>query len=157
MLNNKGITPIIAIVLLLMITVAVAGTVSFWLSSVQSGAQSEIEESTDVITTTTQQALTISFKSCNESGDSVTVVVRNAGTKRIESGQAELVVKDEDGIEDLAYSTVDTFASLDVDENQEVVWNSFTPGSFDLVDEVKYQLVVTVPGGAKAEVICTAS
>jgi len=35
-MNNKGITPIVAIILLLMITVVIAGVISFWLSSISS-------------------------------------------------------------------------------------------------------------------------
>jgi flagellin-like protein len=155
MLNKKGITPIIAIVLLLMITVAVAGTVSFWLTSVQRGAQSEIEDATGIITEQTQQTITIEFRTCDATNDEVIAVIRNGGTRRIDSGEAVLVVKNEDGSQDLAHSTY-SMSSIDRDLTEEATWDSFTPGTFDITADTVYQLVVTVPGGANDEITCLA-
>ena len=43
-MNKKGITPVIAIVLLLMLAVASVGIVSYWLSSTQRQAQTGMSE-----------------------------------------------------------------------------------------------------------------
>jgi len=159
MLNRKGITPIIAIVLLLMITVAVAGTVSFWLSSVQKGAQGEIEQSTEIITSQTQQAITISFIRCEESTNTISIVVKNAGTRPIEEGPVELTVSDQDGIENLAYGTTDSpWTTLEVDLTESVDFDgaNLSP-AFTLVDDTSYQLRIAVPGGATTSIVCTAA
>ena len=160
MLNKKGITPIIAIVLLLMITVAVAGTVSFWLGSVQEGAQSEIEDSTDIITSQTQQGVSIQFVTCDATNDLVTIVVRNSGTRPIETGDVALSISDEDGITNLGYATETApwATRLDVDDSATISDIDVGAGEVpvDMVAETNYQLSVTVPVGASAGKVCTA-
>jgi flagellin-like protein len=159
MINKKGVTPIISIVLLLMITVAVAGTVSFWLGSVQEGAQSEIEDSTDIITSQTQQSVTVQFVTCDTVLNEVTVVIRNSGTRPIEPGEVSLTVSDEDGITNKGYVSMVApwVARLDVDESETIVFDldSGTP-VFIMLSDDNYQLSVTVPGGASAGKVCTA-
>ncbi|MBR9678701.1 MAG: hypothetical protein GON13_00350 [Nanoarchaeota archaeon] len=161
MLNKKGVTPIISIVLLLMITVAVAGTVSFWLGSVQEGAQSEIEDSTDIITSQTQQGISIQFVTCDATNDLVTVVIRNSGTRPIESGDVALTISDEDGITNLGYATDATpwATRLNVDESEtitDIIVNGGNDVEVDLIADTNYQLSITVPGGASAGKVCTA-
>ena len=161
MINKKGVTPIISIVLLLMITVAVAGTVSFWLGSVQEGAQSEIEDSTDIITSQTQQSVTVQFVTC-EAGDLITLVIRNSGTRPIDAGDVALSISDEDGASNLGYTTATNGlpSILAVDDSvtiEDIDVNSGAAGSVDvdLQAGTNYQLSVTVPGGASAGKVCT--
>ena len=159
MINKKGVTPIISIVLLLMITVAVAGTVSFWLGSVQEGAQSEIEDSTDIITSQTQQSVTVQFVTCDTVLNAVTVVIRNSGTRPIEPGEVSLTVSDENGMTNLGYviDALTLAARLDVDESITITFDlDLGEVIATLASDTNYQLSVSVPGGASAGKVCTA-
>ena len=166
-MNSKGITPIIAIVLLLMITVAITGAVSVWLTSVQQRSQSSIDESASQITSSTQQAIGISFLKCQTNGvdtSNITVVIRNSGTRRIEEGNIELIIGDKEGKIDLAHGTqISPWTNLDVDEstNPPVTWDTqdnlvMAPTLLFTPDEI-YQISITVPGGAKTQKACTAT
>ena len=159
-MSKKGITPIIATVLLLMITVAVAGGVSVFLTSVQQRSQSDIEESTALITSQTQQAISVSFVRCvSGASGNVTVVIRNSGTKRINEGDVELTISSEDGRTNLAYKAEpSTWTSLDPDNTDTMTWQLSTMApTISMVNDDTYQLTITVPGGAKTQKACTAT
>ncbi len=87
--NTKGITPIIAVILLLMMTIAIAGLAYSWLQR----TQTTIQTSTENITTTLLSGLKVNLKvegynaTCSATAGSPTTSVqirvygRNAGTE----------------------------------------------------------------------------
>ncbi len=83
-LNNKGITPIIAVILLLMITIAIGGLAYVWLQR----TQATIQTSTENTTATLLGGLKVNLKvegyntSCTGGVSVITrVYYRNAGTE----------------------------------------------------------------------------
>ncbi|MEM4714082.1 MAG: archaellin/type IV pilin N-terminal domain-containing protein [Candidatus Nanoarchaeia archaeon] len=85
MLNKKGITPIIAIILLLMMTVAVAGAAFFWLSRIQSQLQGGIESyQGTMMTQVASKVDVIAANYKNESGqENLTIIFQNTGNTKI--------------------------------------------------------------------------
>ncbi|PIO00446.1 hypothetical protein COT72_01950 [archaeon CG10_big_fil_rev_8_21_14_0_10_43_11] len=167
MMNRKGITPIIAIVLLLMITVAVAGSVNFWLSNVQRSTQSGVEESTTQISQSAQNRVDIRFKRCESTtiepfSTDITVNIHNVGTQPIRGGTVSLTLRDEDGT-DLAYkenSEVVDFTESDllaVGDSISVTWTieEATDGLYLTVSET-YGLHITLPSGTATDTTCVA-
>jgi len=157
-LGRKGITPIIAIVLLLMITVAVAGSVNFFLSRVQTSAQTDIEDSTVQITASTQQRLEVIFKTCNASGDVITARISNVGTKRIAGGEITLTLKDNNG-NDLAIATnadaLDSINFVEPDSSFTIDWNVSADFGYDLLTDQTYKFEVRMPNGITTSSTCT--
>lgn len=163
MVNNKGITPIIAIVLLLMITVAVAGGVSMWLSTVQESAQTGVEESAEDILSGAQNRIDVRFKKCDveESGgeNKITLQILNVGTQSIRGGQVALTVRDDSG-NDLAYlenNTVNDFSDteyLQVDDSIRVEFPIDETEDFDIQAGETYQIEILLPGGISTTTTC---
>ena len=85
LLNSKGITPIIAVILLLMMTIAIAGLAYTWLQRTQTA----IQTSTENTTATLLAGLKVTLKvdgfntTCTASSSvaSVRIYGRNAGTE----------------------------------------------------------------------------
>ena len=75
----KGITPVIAIILLLLITISMVGFAFVWFSRVTSSAGSQIENSTFAELRRQGQRITIE----NINPSAATVTVRNSGTVSI--------------------------------------------------------------------------
>jgi len=88
----KGITPVIAIILLLLITISMVGFAFVWFSRVTSSAGAQIENST--LSQLRTQGQRISIENINPSG--ATVTVRNSGTVSID--QTELALYINNGI-----------------------------------------------------------
>src|SRR3989338_429961 len=84
----KGITPVIAIILLLLITISMVGFAFVWFSRVTSSAGSQIENSTLSQLRTQGQRITI--ENINPSG--ATVTVRNSGTVSIDQTELALYI-----------------------------------------------------------------
>lgn len=124
---KKGVTPIVAILFLLMITVAIAGAVYSWISSTQSSLQQsageKIEETGERIGT----RFSISEASCKEGEDFDIVRVRitNTGTNKIESGTsllAELVYRGSS----IGNRVIDLKKGLSMDETSSTLTFNFT-------------------------------
>ncbi len=151
-MNKQGVTPIIAVVLLLMITVAVAGTVSFWLSSVTSGTQRDIEESVNEMADKTQTPIQIEFKKCAASGsNNVQAQIRNIGTKTISQGDISVVLA-QDNV-DLwlgRNGTAIPIAGVGSDEDITVSWTWDS-----IAGDGTYTMKITMPNGAAATDTCT--
>ncbi|MBU4300558.1 MAG: archaellin/type IV pilin N-terminal domain-containing protein [Nanoarchaeota archaeon] len=80
---KKGITAVVAIVLLLMMTVAAAGLAYMWISQMQTGAQAQGTEQLGKITQTTQTAYSIETVNY-QSATSMSYIIRNTGTLPID-------------------------------------------------------------------------
>jgi len=80
-MNKKGITPIISVILLLMMSVAVAGIAWFWMQSMTQRVMSQTEQGTTQQLTTMQGSLLVQASTCNTSAATdATIVVYNPGT-----------------------------------------------------------------------------
>ncbi len=81
---RKGITAVVAIVLLLMMTVAAAGLAYMWVGGLQQGAQQTGTEGVGQIKEQTQTALSIdsmwSSNATNSSSGNISFTLRNSGT-----------------------------------------------------------------------------
>lgn len=83
LLNRKGITPIIAVILLLMMTIAIAGLAYTWLQRMQTSIQTSSENTT----TTLLAGLKVNLKiegyntTCYSNLVQVRIYGRNAGTE----------------------------------------------------------------------------
>ncbi len=80
-MNKKGITPIISVILLLMMSVAVAGIAWFWLQSMTQRVMSQTDEGTQAQLTTLRSSLqVIGSPTCAIDKKSVQAAVYNPGT-----------------------------------------------------------------------------
>ena len=79
-MNKKGITPIISVILLLMMSVAVAGIAWFWLQSMTQKVMSQTEQGTDTSLKTMAAPLQVYGSSCSISAQTVSVALYNPGS-----------------------------------------------------------------------------
>jgi len=83
MMNSKGITPIIAIILLLMMTVAVAGAAFFWLSRIQNQLQGGVESYQSTIFTSMSSRIDVLTVDYNDTHSNLTIIFQNTGNTKI--------------------------------------------------------------------------
>lgn len=85
--NRKGITPIISVVLLLMMTIAIAGLAYTWLQRMEATVQSETENTTQELLGGLKASLSVEgYRAvCYSSNSAVEInfFVRNSGTKKV--------------------------------------------------------------------------
>ncbi len=83
MKNKKGITPIVAIILLLMMTVAAAGTSFYWLIKIQGEMQSGTEQYQEDIFN--KLATTVNWLDAdyNSTSETLTIYLQNTGSTDI--------------------------------------------------------------------------
>jgi len=77
-LKRKGITPVIAIVLLLMMTVAAAGVAYLWIMNLQEGMEETANEGIEKQQRDSSAAITI--ESVWKNGLATSFLIRNSGT-----------------------------------------------------------------------------
>lgn len=82
-MNQKGITPIIAIILLLMMTVAVAGAAFFWLSRIQNQLQGGVESFQGTMMTQIASRVDVVDADYNTSNGRLTMFFQNTGNTKI--------------------------------------------------------------------------
>lgn len=81
--GQKGITPIIAIILLLMMTVAVAGAAFFWLSRIQNQLQGGVESYQGTIFTSMASAVNVVDADYDATHVNLTIFFQNTGNTKI--------------------------------------------------------------------------
>jgi len=149
-MNKKGITPVIATILLLLMTVAAAGTAYFWMVSVQSKIQTGVSTGIEQQLTQAQYQVKLAGVVCNNMTYKITIM--NVGPNDIPSGNATLVVTN--GTTGATIAVVTNTSSLIARNSvQLIVFNLSTatlPGAGN-VTGVK----ITLPGGAEASDSCT--
>jgi len=149
----KGITPIIATVLLLMMTVAAAGAAYVWMNSLQEQVRQQVEGSSSLITGQSQMQVDVRFKLCNSTSNAITVFLQNSGGVSIDKGNIGLTLKNNDGV-DIEFTenstamtsslAVNTYLSVDFAVNT------------NLVSGTNYILNVIMPGGTTTSALCSA-
>lgn len=89
--SRKGVTPVIAIVLLLMMTVAAAGAAYTWFSQMQEQLQSRA-------TADLQSELTVRDLRCNAKPDNTIVIsLSNSGSTSLDLDDVDVFVRGSDG------------------------------------------------------------
>jgi flagellin-like protein len=85
--NRKGITPVIAIVLLLMMTVAAAGGAWVWMTQVREDIQDDVNPNAD---------FTIQSLSCENTGGNaqITMFIKNTGETQLDTSNVDVQVHD---------------------------------------------------------------
>ncbi len=84
MLNSKGITPIISVILLLMMTVAIAGAAFFWTQRMQNQLQGSVESYQSTLLTRMSSKVDIrEGTNYNVSTENLTIVLQNTGNTKI--------------------------------------------------------------------------
>ncbi len=81
--GKRGITPIIAIILLLMMTVAVAGAAFFWLSRIQNQLQGGVESYQGTIFTQMSSRVDVVATDYNAPDKNLTIIFQNTGNTKI--------------------------------------------------------------------------
>ncbi len=161
-MRDRGVTPVIATVLLLMMTVAAAGAAYFWMTGLQTRLQSEIGETASTVTSNVELQFDIRYKKCNatETGgvygnhSEIEMVLENTGTSAIPKGGVGLTLRDEDGndLEFISSTCTQMITDLAVSTFLDMKCNVST----DLVSGEDYILRVALPSGAVNTARCTA-
>lgn len=81
--GKKGITPIIAIILLLMMTVAVAGAAFFWLSRIQNQLQGGVESFQGTMMTQIASKVDVIDADYDAGDNNLTIFFQNTGNTKI--------------------------------------------------------------------------
>src|SRR3989344_8479748 len=82
--NKKGITPIIAVILLLMMTIAIAGLAYTWIQKLQQTSATNVENSTAALSSSLRVSLRVEGYNitCTQSaGQHIRIYGKNAGTE----------------------------------------------------------------------------
>ena len=90
-----GVTPVIATVLLLIIAVAIAGGVFFWISTIQSQTQKGVESQTAVTTSRTGASIRMLGLVINTQEDYLNATIHNNGDNVIPSGGVVYTITDD--------------------------------------------------------------
>lgn len=133
--NTRAVSPIIATVLLLMMTVAVAGAAYFWFSNVQGSIQSSLQKRVGQTVQQASQSIRIAYSDCYFIGENdtinVSMIVQNTGTQKID-GKFLVVVQEED--QDLASNTTDEM-TINPNTYSEEFYLTFLDGGHEIANE----------------------
>ena len=91
MATKRGITPIIAIILLLMMTVAIGGAMFYWLSRIQHQQQGTVENSQKQLFETLSSCISIPTFRYNAIDNLTDIVFQNCGNVRHRIGDTNLI------------------------------------------------------------------
>ena len=153
MFSKKGITPVIAIVLLLMLTVASAAGAYYWITSMQSGLQENAEGTIGSASMGGEYSITTLSGGidCDSTSDEITVFVRNQGTLSIPSGTWYAFVKNTNGTETGTWDNT-TLGSVSSSSVKKIIFDS----SSSMASGTKYSVVISSPKATTVTVTCTA-
>lgn len=121
---KKGVSPIVGVLMLLMITVAVSGAVYSWISSTQGSLQLSAEERIEQTEKQMGTRFEIAQVSCEEreAYDIVKTRIRNTGTNTISQGTNVLMKLFYQG-DSLGNKVISMDKGLKTDETRELVFN----------------------------------
>ena len=152
MLYKKSITPIVAMIILLLMTVTAAGATYYWMTNVQTRIQEDVQSSVLEGFTSELTTFTIVSSTCDASNDDITVVLLNTGTRDIDSGSMIVSLTSNAGV------TLDSVIKGDFSGLASGVASEFTVSSaYNIVSGTSYGIKVTVPGGTSMTDSCTGS
>ncbi len=144
---RKGLTPVIAMVLLLMMAVAAAGLMYTFAFNLQTKAQTGVERTTtQLLEKQQEQAQTrLSIDSVYNDGGNIAVVIRNVGSKTITDGTTIGLY-----IDGVKYDVgADTCDNLDPEDTCTVTTTAAFPGAGS-----KSVIRVVAPSGISTTYTC---
>ncbi len=154
----RGLSPIIGVVLLIMMTVAVMGAAYLWVTSLQQSVQ---QTSSQQMGTMQRGQINVLSTDCNSSSGIINVVVRNIGTVTIPKGNVTLEVKDNNGVHlNILYKDMtNNFApnqiitlKYNLTDSQESLEQKTTT----LSQDATYNLKISFPDGTAQAISCVA-
>jgi flagellin-like protein len=87
--SKKGITPIVAIILIIMITVAAAGAMFFWITRIQNQGQGAVENSQSMLLERMATCVDIPSMTLNVLSNRSKLAVQNCGTSEFKLGDGD--------------------------------------------------------------------
>lgn len=169
-MSKKGITPIIATVILLMMTVAAAGAAYLWMTNLQGLIQTEVEGTATFVTSQSALQFDVVHRRCiayssPSTPNIIEAVLLNSGTKDIDSGTVGITIRDEEG-NDLAFQSNDTMmedylnsvghSSFGIDTYLSLIWDVSEWTAFlQITEGTDYILYLSLPGGVSGTTKCT--
>ena len=154
---SKGVTPVIATVLLLMMTVAAAGAAYLWMNSLQNSIQQNVEETYGDVSDSARIEFQFRYRKCNAteavgSGhNEIEIIVENTGQQNIPQGPVSLVLVDDMGMDlEFVEATDAMTEDLSVSSFLSLAFNVTT----DLDVGGEYVLRVGLPGGVTGSQFC---
>ncbi len=146
-MNKRAITPVIATVLLLMMTVAAAGAAYFWITTIQSRIQGQIGTQASDSAAQNKQIQIISVECGNASPHTVNATIINTGSLDIEAGNTAVTIIDNQGrVQATNVSSMNALA------RNNIATISFVIGP--LTATRTYGVKITIPGGAEQSGVC---
>jgi len=89
-MRRKGITPVIAVVLLISITVSAAGSVYYYVNAAQPNVGDNVEDELG-------ENFQINFESCWDDGSGYSYSIRNTGEEAFNSSKIDVLVNSQPG------------------------------------------------------------
>ncbi|RLG14559.1 MAG: hypothetical protein DRN66_01690 [Candidatus Nanohalarchaeota archaeon] len=130
--NRKAVTPVIAVVLLLMMTVAVGGVAFMWITKMQKGMQDDITEQQEAMTKKASASLVIDSAWSTAAAAQTHILIRNNGQYTFTSSEIDNMQVFLDGVPIGALSTVFDDATV----SNPCIGNALAPGeSCEAVDD----------------------
>lgn len=148
---RKGITPVVAIVLLLMLTVAIAGGVYAWVNGFFGEQEGELNNQVNT-------QLNFLDLYCDASSDEIDFFIKNAGSKEVDASDVSFYIRDFSNdrlLEELSTSKTSGGSDLAPGDSWDTV-KALT--STDLVAGSEYKITAefTSNGGTTVSKRCTA-
>ena len=155
-MNKKGITPIIAVVLLLMMTVAAAGAAFYWLTRMQSQAQSSVSGTQQRLLE--QSSTAVALISQRYNSGSLIISVQNIGGKTIDLTESKMIMnlEDSDGNAVCNPDTLESGGNFEATISEsnlapdglENINVTIDTTKCSMTDNVYYYYTLSFPGGA---------
>jgi len=158
---KKAITPVISVILLIMLTVAITGGAWYWMTNVQGslqeGAGSSIEQTTDL----SSVQFSIASVRCNATGNWINATILNTGSETIAAANTWVLTVSSISGGVLAVDTnltdanIKSIGAIGASAAKEITTGTGAL-STDLVAGTSYSVKLSV-GGSSQTATCTAS
>ena len=96
-MNRKGITPVISVVLLIMLTVAITGGAYYWMTNVQSSLQENVGASIQGSAELATASFSIVSVSCDSTTEEIKIIGLNTGTQTLDASKAIITISSIEG------------------------------------------------------------
>jgi flagellin-like protein len=157
-MNKKGITPIVATILLVLLVVAAGAGIYVWFTAITGDLQQQIEQGLQGLSGLGGQINVILICEKNPIGepDMVTAIVHNVGTKNIPSGTWLAVLRNTNTQTNLATSqnNTDSSGSTDTSLDANDLKSFYFSFDYDMDNSSNYIISITSPNGLTDSEIC---
>ena len=135
----------------MLITVVVATSTYFWMTSVQSEIQEDVTGNVESGLSSELTEFTIATTSCEATPNNISMILMNTGSVSISSGNAVISVSNNRG------AVLDTilYSGFPVIGQEELV-NLEATSVYNLVAGTTYSIRITIPGGKSMSDSCVA-